>query len=241
SDLGDTPAEIVGTSLRHPSRLAERVTAPSAVSYYARLVVPFGFTSMLAPFIAAIGLPQLLVNVVSTAEFTRNFKYHYAALPLAGLAVAMVEGIAAVSARPAVRRFLVGTVVASALAATAVWGPSPIGREFRTGWWPSEGPHRALKSRALDAVPDGAAVSASYSFVPHLTHRERIYQFPNPFRPFTWGIADRHYPPPTVARWLVIDRSDVFDSERELLHGLLTSGQFRVVFDQDGVVVARRD
>jgi uncharacterized membrane protein len=240
SDLGDSPVEIVHTSLSHPSRLVQRVTAPSAMSYYARLVVPFGFTSVLSPVIAAIGAPQLLVNVVSSADFTRSFTYHYAALPLAGLAVAMVEGIAASSIKPAIRRFLVGVVAASALATTTVWGPSPLGAEYRKGWWAVESPRNDLKSAALAMIPDGAAVSASHSFVPHLTHRERIYQFPNPFRAWSWGIADRNPPAPTAAEWLVIDRRDLLDDWRRLFDGVLAGGEFRVVSDRDEVVVARR-
>lgn len=74
-------------------------------------------------------------------------------------------------------------VSASALAGTLLWGLSPIGHEHRKGFWPLGADARwGAKLAAIDPVPGKAAVSASYQFDGHLTHREKIYEFPNPFK-----------------------------------------------------------
>jgi hypothetical protein len=36
-------------------------------------------------------------------------------------------------------------------------------------------------------VPDGAIVSAHHAITAHLTHRERVYMFPNPFSTVLYG------------------------------------------------------
>lgn len=241
STLGDSPGEIVWNSVSHPSRVIEPVTAPDARDYLFRMTAPYGFVPLAAPATLAIGIPQTLANLLSVNDFTRRITFHYAALPLAALTLATVEGIRLGTKRRAVRRVLVGIVFGSSLAATVSWGPSPIGDEYRAGWWPLTADSRQdTKEAALAHVPSDAAVSATYQFVPHLSQRRTIYEWPNPFRPANWGVANENYPDPSTAGWVAVDRRLVGDADRALLEGLLAGGEFRVVFDQDDVVVAHR-
>ncbi len=243
ADLGDTPGEIVANVVRHPSRVLRRFTAPDAKTYLWKMTAPFGFVPVLAPDVLLVGAPQTSVNLLSGNGFTRNFIYHYSAIPLATLTLATVEGIAFFSRRrpPALRGALVGFVAASALASTLAWGPSPFGSEYRKGWWPLTPDARAAsKKAALDVVPDGAAVSASYNLDSHLTHREKIYEFPNPFRPHNWGVANERYPSPNAARWLVVDLHVVQGEDRKLFDDLMRSGEFEVRFQREDILAAER-
>ncbi len=43
--------------------------------------------------------------------------------------------------------------------------------------------------RAFTHIPDDASVSAHYSYVPHLSHREEIYMCPNPFSSHVYGTS----------------------------------------------------
>lgn len=245
SDLGDTPGEMIKNAVAHPSRVTDRLTAPDAQDYMWKMIAPFAFVPLAALGPLAIGLPQTLVNLLSVNDFTRKITYHYAALVLAALIVATVEAIGSrrfwPGDRPGVRRFLVGLVASTSLAATVAWGISPLGTQFEKGWWP--GPvdsRRATKEAALARVPDDAAVSATYLFVPHLTHRRRIYEFPNPFKPKNWGVRDEKYPPPTAADWLVVDRQLLGEEDKAVFENALASGQFQILFNRDDIVVARR-
>jgi hypothetical protein len=91
----------------------------------------------------------------------------------------------------------------------------------------------------VDLVPDHASVSASYSLVSHLSHRPEIYTFPNPWRRSNYGVKDTETPDPARIDWLVIDRQ-VLGQDEALFAGILASGDFRVVSEVDGIVVARR-
>jgi hypothetical protein len=88
-------------------------------------------------------------------------------------------------------------------------------------------------------VPEGASTSAIYYLVPHLAHREQIYEFPVPWKPVNWGVAGENLDDPAGVRWLVLDRTLLSPDDKTLLTQLLSS-EFQVRFDKDDIVVAER-
>ena len=101
----------------------------------------------------------------------------------------------------------------------------------------------------LDLVPSGAGVSATYALIPHLTQRKIAYEFPNPWWITNW-LDCKTSPDPAKVDVLVVDtavlaeaRSPAFAlSPKELLAQLTDpdTGEFRVVGEDGGVVVAER-
>ena len=97
-------------------------------------------------------------------------------------------------------------------------------------------------------MPDDAAVAASYYIVPHLSHREQIYTFPNPWIASNWGVGGvapedpDHEHVPAEVEWLVVDTTThgAGSREEQLMDRLLDDGEFEVVSDEGGIVVARR-
>ena len=88
-------------------------------------------------------------------------------------------------------------------------------------------------------IPDNASVSATYNFVPHLTHRENVYEFPVPWENVNWGVEGEDLHDPATVEWLAVDRSLLDTPALELLDHLLER-EFRAELDALGVVVARR-
>jgi uncharacterized membrane protein len=247
-DLGTSPTELARTAVSDPTAVLGRLRDNDALGYARDLLAPFGFLPLLAPGIVAIAVPQFFANSLTTANFFYDIRFHYTAVILAALAIATVEGIAFLR-RPGLRRGAVGLVVASALASSVAWGISPISTQYRSGYWPLAGNGRQhVLDAAVAAVPDDAAVAASYYIVPHLTHRQFIYTFPNPWIPANWGVAGvaPHDPNsdhlPEDVDWLVLDRTTHAPDSREetLLDDLIGSGEFEVVSEDQGIVVARR-
>jgi uncharacterized membrane protein len=243
SGVGGSPAGVVETAFRDPGEITSRVLSSESGEFAWKLLAPFGFTGVLAPGMLAIGVPQFGADVLSDAPWTRAINYHYAALPLAAVALAMVEGAAFLVRRfgGAARWIVPGVVLACALAACIAWGPSPIGGEYRNGWWPPDSdPRLGAKRAAVALVPDDASASAVYTFVPHLSEREQIYTFPNPWRASNWGYHDHDTHDPRSVDWLVIDRAAVGAQDQAVLDRILRSGRWDVVRDSDGILVARR-
>ncbi len=239
-DLGKNPVEV-GTHLAtHPGEAADLATRHDRVDYYEMMFAPVAFLPLLAIPTLLIAGPMLAVNVFSSFPYTREIRYHYSALVLVGIILATVEAIAWVAVKkPGLVRFLVGLVVATSLAATVAWGPSPISVKYHSGIWPLQSDRQAAKDAAVDLVPDGAPTSALYNFVPHLAHRDRIYDWPVPWRNVNWGVEGEHLADPADVQWIVLDRSSISTEDKALLDHLL-SHQFKLVMDRDDIVVARR-
>jgi hypothetical protein len=182
---------------------------------------------------------MIAVDLLTSFPYARDAHFHYSALVLVGFMVATVEGVARLRAIPA-RRALVGVILACSLFATVAWGPSPISHEYHQGWWPLQSdPHQAANEAAMREIPADAAVSASYIYVPHLAHRERIYEFPVPWRNVNWGVRGENLDDPAEVDWIVVNRQLLDDDGASLLGGLLQS-EFRVRSERDGIVVAER-
>lgn len=238
-ELGSGPFEIVRNMVTNPSLVIDRATAGDAVSYYWHLLAPYAFVPLLAPVVLLAAVPQLLVNIFSVHSFTREPGFHYSALPLTALTIATVEGVA-VLRRRGLQRAATVSVAGAALIGTIVWGLSPIGLRYDDGWWPLSTDRQAAKEAAVAEVRDGERVSASYQFVPHLSHRDEIYDWPNPFVPTNWGNGPgADIDEGLGADVLVLDVTRFAEKDHELLDDLLEE-DFEIISDDSGIIVARR-
>jgi uncharacterized membrane protein len=243
SGVGGSAGGIADTALHDPGQITGRVFGSESGDFAWRLTAPFGLAPLLAPGVLLLGLPQFLIDAVSDVPWTRVITYHYTALPLAALAIAMVEGVAFLGRRlgTIARTAAPIVVLLSAAYCTVAWGPSPVSTEFDRGWWPPAVDTRIdAKRAAVGAVPDDASVSASYTLVPHLSHRAEIYSFPNPWRSVNWGIEGSATRDPSTVDWIVLDRQTMGPDVRSLFRSLVDRGTFRIVSDRDDLIVARR-
>jgi hypothetical protein len=92
---------------------------------------------------------------------------------------------------------------------------------------------------AVKVIPPGASVSAVFSLTPHLTHRTRIYDFPEPWVHVNWGVNGENLPPSSVVDWVAVD-STVLSAEDHQLIDRLLEGEFQVRLDQDQILVLQR-
>jgi uncharacterized membrane protein len=239
-ELGSSAKDVVKNTLSHPGKAINLATQNDRMSYYRMMFAPVAFLPILALSSFAIAIPILIVNALATFPYTRDYKYHYSAMIVAGLLVATVEAIARVGRTVGIRRFLVGLVVTTTFGASVAWGPSPISTKFRAGFWPlTPNARTASMGAAIKLLPTQASVSSTYSLTPHLTHRTRIYDFPEPWKHVNWGIGGENMPNPDVVQWMVLDKTLFGDYDRQLVE-LLLRDQFVTRFDQDGILLAQR-
>jgi uncharacterized membrane protein len=239
-EFGSTPGAVVKNALIHPTKTIEVATRRDRVNYYRMMLAPVALLPLIGWTGLLVGVPMLAVNALSSFPYQREIRYHYAALVLVGVILGTVEAIILLDRKLGWRRFLVGLVAVTAFASTVAWGPSPLGVKFRQGYWPL-GPdlRRSAKAAGLERVPAGDSVSAIYDFVPHLAHREKVYEFPVPWRNVNWGVHGEHLHDPNGVRWIAVDVKLLGDADKQLLRDLLTD-QFQVLYDRTNVVVARR-
>lgn len=238
--FGDSLSAIVRNLITHPGRVLSLMTQPDRLTYYRQLLVPVAFMPLGAIEVLLIGLPQATINAISAHALTHDIRYHYSSIVLAAVFLATVESCARLSRRTSVRRSLIGLILVTSVGANVAWSPSPIGKHYRTGIWAVAQPRHEVAREALKLVPAGAGVSATYYLVPHLTHRVHIYEFPNPWVPTNWGSNGESPPDPETADYLVLDTT-LNGAQQGLYNRLVAAGgPFRIVYDVQGIVVARR-
>jgi uncharacterized membrane protein len=241
-ELGETPSEIARNIASHPSLAIERMTEASRQTWYWRMLAPFGLLPLFYLRAFAIAAPMVAVNVLTAFPYTRDYRFHYSAIVVAGCAVATVEAIAFMQrfsdGSIAVRNLGVGLTLGAALVTTVMWGASPLARDYETIWPLHADPHQAVQQHAIDMLPAGAAVSAQYNLVPHITHRERVYEFPVPWCNINWGVHGENLDDPADVEWLVVDRRLLGTSAA--LFDELVSSQFTIRYEDLDIVVAQR-
>jgi uncharacterized membrane protein len=244
-DLGDSPAEVIGSSVAHPSRFVRHMRDAQPVRYGRDLLTPYAFVPVVAPTNLMIGLPQNMVSLLSDAEFTRDpiDNPHYQALPLVALTMALLESCGLVRRRwPGAIEPVVAVVLAAALATSAAWGSLPFGVRSSHYWSEDGDPLRAAKEHAIELVGPSDVVSAQYRLVPHLAERRLVYSFPNPWRRVYYGVEGTERPDPAVVEWLVFDLTVPFsEGDQQLADCVLGSGTFDESYRHGEIVVYHRD
>lgn len=239
--FGDSIFEIAWNIVRHPSKVYDVAFLSDQLEYYRKLLLPVGLLPFAAPVALLIGGPQTLVNVVSAHSPTHDIKYHYTSIVIAAIFIATVNGFAKIVKRgEGFKIAAVAVLVLSSVMANHEWSPSPISREFRSGIWAQpQDKHDAVRA-AMKLVKGSDGVTATYYIVPHLTQRRYIYEFPNPFRVANWGVNGEDPPRKSTSDVLVLDVA-LNGSDQPLYEELVApDGPFKVVFNRDGIVVARR-
>ena len=239
--LGNSMFEIAYNIVRHPSRVYRQAFEPDRMLYYRQLLLPVGLLPFAAPLVLLVAGPQTLVNVVSGHQPTHDIRYHYSSIVIAVIFIATVEGMARLMRRGhGWRIVVVALLVTSSVISNREWSPSPIGRQYKSGIWASAQPKHAAINQAMKLVRPSDGVTATYYLVPHLTHRKHIYEFPNPFIVANWGVNGED--PPNKNNTDVLFLDVALNGDKQSLYQELIGpgGNFTIVFDQDGIVVARR-
>ncbi len=190
--LGDGFTGLVVTALTRPWLVVARALAGGALEYVTRLLAPLAFLPLLAPHVLLIAAPSFAVNLLSSYEPMRTLEgYHYPApiVPFAVLAAAVGLANLGRLAQAAgtrlrrsldLRRYVLVTgallVVGATLAYHRARGATPLAVEFE---WPRVTEHHRVGERIIALIPPEAGVSAQWRLNPHVSQRERVYQYPD--------------------------------------------------------------
>jgi uncharacterized membrane protein len=214
--------------------------ANDGLFYLLLVFLPLLGLPLLAPRWLLPVAPPLLLNLAAVQPEHHQLRFHYLATAAPLLAAGAVAGLAAV--RSARRRLLAPLLVLLVVVACLTswrYGPAPWDRDPVAV---PGGPADQVRRQAVALVPEGAPVSAQYNLVPHLGHRDEVYEFPNPFRAVNWGLAGDEHPQATLERlrFVVVQRDLLGDQDRKLLDRLQADPAWRTALDRQNVVVLER-
>jgi uncharacterized membrane protein len=236
AELGSTPLGVALGIVTRPAVLAGALTDPWRLGYLAALVLPMPL-ALLAPRALLIAVPTALANVLSAHVYQYDIRYHYTLYIVAAVVIAAAVGAAQMTHRSEeAKRNAIGLSLVVAMIFQLTIAPNPLGLSRR---WATEDAEYEDIEAALAMIPDDAVVSAWTTFVPHLSHRETVYLFPNPWRRHNYGARDAALPDPAAVDW-VMTRTDVDPKFLKVLDELGSSGEFTTVLELGAVVLMRR-
>ena len=140
---------------------------------------------------------------------------------------------------PAVPYAFIGTTLTISLIITAPYSVMNLGalpRHYEK--WRVNAAKRSYIV-ALNTKIGSEGVAASDRLLPHLSHRERIYLFPNPWKVHYWGVNGENPHHPNVISYIILD-SEAIRLNQALYDYLIDSGIFTLMSNEYGIVTLKR-
>jgi len=197
------------------------------------LLVPTGLMALRSPMLLVVALPTFAWRFVSDRFTYWEPWFHYDAILVPVAVAAMIEGA----------RLLHGWVRAvgltAAVAGTLVLVPTfAFSQVWQPGFWDTP-PRTAAVDRLLDRIPDGSRVAASDTLGSRIALRTDLYLVGDTIGPDGPPLPSSEF---AGAEWIAIDTGAYVAPVPgwKGVAALLDSGEFRVVAEDQGVVVARR-
>jgi uncharacterized membrane protein len=233
SEVGGSAGGILKTAFTHPLRIAEAAFSGRDLHYLLQLLTPLAALCLLAPLVLVAALPELAINLLSSTTTQTSIHFHYTAGLIPPLVIAAIFGAKRLS------RWTLPVALVLAVAALAGnyrlgpipgWRHLPGGQTFQATA-ARVTVHDRVADRALRLIPGDAVVSATNTLGGHLSARKRVLSFPF-IEDSQWvaadetqpGYADRYAPIPTAVQLAALRRSP----------------EWRLVFEEDGILVFRR-
>jgi len=184
SDFGGTTGQVVSGILTHPIRIIHDIFTGRGLVYQVVLLGPLGFISLLGLPFLLIGVPELLINVLSSNQHLTTIFFQYTSVLTPVVFLSAVFGWQRVTHWFGSHRRFFRVAAAGVIAAFIInvywWAPLP-GTRFHTDairpFLPS--PYRASISAIQRQLRPSDKVAATNNVAPQFTQRDYEWSFPN--------------------------------------------------------------
>jgi uncharacterized membrane protein len=237
-------------NLYNPRFYLDRLSDPQSLTYLWQVFFPLGFVALLSPRFVLPAIPTLAANVL-IGGYNTQIGFHYSVSIMPFLFWGALEFLRSRRHLFDLGKGLATTIRTGALVVAIVgangWAYSQYSvlhlRRFPDQWsaWLVNAPKRDFLA-TFDREFPHQGIAASAFLLPHLSHRERIYLFPNPWETHYWGIAGENPHHPNAVDAVVINR-DLYIQSPEiatLIDYLLENRFFQRERDENGILVLRR-
>ncbi len=231
---------LIATGIKSPWTVGAYMLTEDKLRYLFQLLTPVLFLPLLT-WRTLVVVPILFFNLISNFWYQTNIQYHYTSLIIpvfCCMALLSLERFRQLRWR----RVLACGILAATLFSAYLWGPLPGSRQAGSDA-DTHHPQVLAAEEAISLIPPDAVVAAGDKFASHLTHRDRVYVFPTPFRATYWGDDSQKGQRLPMADDVeyVLDLPDILPKETlEVLSQLGAEG-FRPIFQEQGVVLLKRE
>jgi uncharacterized membrane protein len=241
AELGNSPGEIVFTTLTRPDLVLKILLQPTRLQYLFDVLTPFAYLPLLGLPVLLIGAPSFAINLLSGntamhdatgAQYGADVAPWLAWAALYGMIYLRQGLVRFFRYSPfAIRYLLFAPAIAALLLIVALtWqlfrGFSPLALD--PPHWEITA-HDRLAQHFIAQIPPEASVAAQGKLYPHLSNRLIAYQLPDVHD------ADYVFFDATMGTWPV-HPNDIW----ALAQDLLRSGQYGVLDAADGYLLLKR-
>ncbi len=184
---------LIKTTWTHPGEVVDYLVSGDRPWYLWQIGIPLAFGFLLSPGVAAVAVLVVGSNVVSNFAYQHQIRFHYSAVIVAILFMAVAIGLGRVRGR--LLKGAVAVLVACAVWTGYLWSDVGLGRYPRY-----TEPDSAVATQAQDIIaliPGDAAISVETGIAAHVARRKDVYMFPNPFATAYYGYETSSLPPGT--------------------------------------------
>ena len=255
--FGSSPIEVVVNMAMNPGRVMETLITPVNEKYVYDIFSPVAFLSILSPTTLLIGIPAILMNLLTGWPYAHSIQYHYTKAIIPFVFISLVYGLSNLERLCGWMKFkirLIYSLIVLILLCTSIYlnieiGPGSTSIKNYGGvietikTFNNYSPRERTLLEAIDSIPRNATVSATYLIVPHMTHRKIIYMFPNPFKEAYWGAMLGNFTPPTPTKdadYIIADMKTVNpEDEKNILDKFIEEGRYSKIFERDEVLILK--
>ena len=249
--FGSTPTEQI-KNLLNPSFMSKKTFTDQNKQYVHEVFFPVGYIALLSPETMVLSA-SFFINILSDWYYSHYIRYHYTApvIPFVYIslifALSRIDGIIS-GIRGRIARKAKGFVMYG-LFLLIVLFTFEANTEFshydtNLKHWDHinfDLTHYNYKNDRyhgvyglIDQIPRDASVTTTYHFLAHLSHREEIFMFPNPFEVSYYGYEVKERPPEVEIDYLLIEMSVVRDRQH-IIDDLVSSGNYSLIDRFEGV------
>jgi uncharacterized membrane protein len=184
SYLGNNIPEILQTLLFHPIHILKHIFISKKIGYGIELFGPVGFLSFLSLSHVFLTLPTFSQNILSDLPAQYSIHYQYTSPLTPFIFISAICGLRNFVDNPNLQRrfklnfekprLIQGITIFLLFSCLLFFDRSPI---YQLRKYTSTD-HTKVADKLIDLIPPSVSVSAQETFVPHLSHRKHIYQFP---------------------------------------------------------------
>ncbi len=235
--FGNSFDQAVKTAILNPSLTIATFMKHEGPRYATELLAPTTFVSLLNLDTLAIALPTFAENVFSAHPLQQTIRYQYNAAIIPFIFISLIYGYSKIiKFRPKLKKILLMLIISTVFATNIAMSPSPISSQPAYYLIPS---FTDDLNYAISLIPSDARVSAHYSYVPHLSHRRFIYEFPNPFKCSYWGAHCENTHDPATIEYVILDKSVIPTDWREIVTSI-TSQNYEKLYETSNILLLKK-
>lgn len=248
NSFGKTPLEAIKNIILNPGRFLSVIFTEINGKYVYDIFMPVGFLFFFDSTFSLF-IPALFLNLFTGWSYAHSIQYHYTNAIIPFVFVSIIYSVAFLKEKVKLKYigiFLIIYILLFSLLGNFYLGPRKSSIRYPDVFFDklTQVSKYSEKEKAfyegLRLIPEGEKVSASYNLVPHISHREYIYMFPNPYKNSYLGLPNE-VPPKVDIDYIIIDKTVINPKEEmPIIDNFLKEKAFALMFEKGDLAVFKK-